>query len=66
MLLKELAPAEGFGSRLAGVLAPFRRTPIGAFGGGGAPPTPGEGDILEGEIRALERRVASWRKDDVR
>ena len=66
MLLKELAPAEGFGARLAGVLAPFRRTPIGAFGGGETPPAAGEGDALEGEIRALERRVASWRKEDPR
>lgn len=64
MLLKELAPSEGFGARLAGVLAPFRRTPIGAFGGDGTPPAAGEGDPLEGEIRALERRVASWRKED--
>lgn len=70
LLLKEpAAPAEGFGRRLSGVLAPFRRTPPGAFAGdravGDAPPTEAA-DPLEDEIRALERRVASWRLEDRR
>ena len=59
ILLKELRPAsEGFKTRLAGVLAPFRPAPIGAFG-----KDEGAGE-LEGEIRSLERRVASWRLEE--
>lgn len=59
ILLKELRPAdEGFKTRLAGVLAPFRPAPLGAFG-----KEQGTGG-LEGEIRSLERRVASWRLED--
>ena len=59
ILLKELkVPPDGFKDRLAGVLAPFRPSPMGAFG-------KEEGaDSLEGEIRSLERRVASWRLEN--
>ena len=61
MLLKTLPPpAEGFRARLSGMLAPFRQTPPGSFGEGeGTSP-----DAMEGEVRALERRVASWRLDE--
>lgn len=59
ILLKEMRPApDGFKNRLAGVLAPFRPAPLGAFG------KEEGGDALEGEIRSLERRVASWRLED--
>ncbi len=60
LLLKELKPpSEDFRARLTGVLSPFRGAPMGAFGGAGA-------DALEGEIRSLERRVASWRVEEER
>ena len=63
ILLKEPSPpSDGFRARLGGVLAPFRGAPLGTFGAGAEPASEG----LEGEIRALERRVASWRMEDGR
>ncbi len=78
LLLKEARPQAGdFRARLAGVLAPFRHAPMGAFGGGEASGRTermeregagrigmDEGDETTGEIRALERKVASWRLED--
>ena len=67
-------PAGDFRARLTGVLAPFRGAPMGAFGEAGKEAAVDtnrmqrvgrEGDDgMEDEIRALGRRVASWRVED--
>ena len=61
LLLKEAGrPAEkGFGGMLAGAISSFRSEPMGSLQGKGP-----EADDLEGEIKALGRRVASWRVDE--